>query len=339
MWSKALEGMNPLQAYKFNEAMKFIINAEFPDDYFELIFESEKEKSLNPSKKEIENWQLEQEYKKLKSSYKREHKKIDKEANTAELTLKNKGLYPSKPIEKTGDKGRFNNFKQELNNNQITYKSLYVVRIQSKINDKKHIKIGITSNTNIEKRFENDDVLELIEVIKNVKLETKTAMALEYFLIRKYRPNDYFAEKEFDEFSRFDGYTEIIPMKHTTELCNDIDAFINDSENISIEFQKLAKRNTYDMDAYLNENKITLEKETIDAAKASIEKRLKREAANKRLAGKVHGRTDIISGGKLLVFESTAAQEAHKAYSNKLSSKFRAQVEEQRKLKQRIGHL
>ena len=63
---------------------------------------------------------------------------------------------------------------------------------------------------------------------------------------------------------------------------------------------------------------------------------MKREAANKRLAGEVHGRQNIITDGKLLVFESQEANEAHKAYSNKLASKFRAQVEEQRKLKKEL---
>ena len=123
---------------------------------------------------------------------------------------------------------------------EITYKYLYLARVKSKIDDKKLIKIGITSNEDIEKRFENDDVLELIEVIKSAKLATKTAMALEYFLIRKYRPDDYFAEKEFDDFSRFDGYTEIIPMKHTSKVCKEIDDILKNSKNIDNAFQLVA---------------------------------------------------------------------------------------------------
>ena len=65
-------------------------------------------------------------------------------------------------------------------------------------------------------------------------------MALEYYLIRKYRPNDYFAEKEFDEFSRFDGYTEIIPIKHTSKVSDEIDNIQKNSENIANAFQLVA---------------------------------------------------------------------------------------------------
>ena len=122
---------------------------------------------------------------------------------------------------------RFMNFKKE-SGRKITYQYLYLVRIKSNIDDKKLIKIGITSKENIDERFEDDDVIELIEVIKCVKLETRVAMALEYSLIQKYRPKDYLAEDEFDAFSRFGGYTEVIPMRYTKDVSKDIDAVLED---------------------------------------------------------------------------------------------------------------
>jgi hypothetical protein len=165
--------------------------------------------------------------------------------NESKLLLqKNKILPLGIPIDKTGDIKRYENFKKECSSNKLTSVYLYLVRIKSNIDDKKLIKIGLTSNKNIEKRFNEDDVIDLIEVIRFVKLETKLAMAIEYSLIQKHRPKDYLAEKEFDVFSRFGGYTEIIPMRHTKDVAKDIDSITKDSENISsaINVLSLAKK-------------------------------------------------------------------------------------------------
>lgn len=183
---------------------------------------------------------------KEKDTLKREEARLKKEAeenakyNEAKSLLEQKGLHPlSPPIDKTGDKRRYLDFREECANKELTNKYLYLVRIKSNIDDKKLIKIGITSNENIDERFEDDDVIELIEVIKCVKLETRVAMALEYFLIQKYRPKDYLAEDEFDAFSRFGGYTEVIPMRYTKDVSKDIDAVLEDSEKISEAFNNI----------------------------------------------------------------------------------------------------
>ena len=196
-------------------------NDKFPDI---------KQSILNPTEEQLKQRKIQE--------------KIDEDAAnfySAESLLEELKLYPlPEPVDKTGDYGRFIDFRDQIGK-EITYKYLYLARVKSKIDDKNLIKIGITSNEEIEKRFENDDVLELIEVIKSAKLATKTAMALEYYLIKKYRPNDYFAEKEFDEFSRFDGYTEIIPMKHTSKVCKEIDDILKNSKNIDNAFQLVAQ--------------------------------------------------------------------------------------------------
>jgi hypothetical protein len=200
------------------------------DWYFDDKFAEIKQSILNPTKEQLKQRKIQE--------------KIDEDAAnfySAESLLEELKLYPlPEPVDKTGDYGRFMDFKNQIGK-ELTYKYLYLARVKSKIDDKKLIKIGITSNEDIEKRFENDDVLELIEVIKSAKLSTKTAMALEYYLIRKYRPNDYFAVNEFDEFSRFDGYTEIIPMKHTTKASKEIDDILKDSKNIANALQLVAQ--------------------------------------------------------------------------------------------------
>lgn len=134
---------------------------------------------------------------------------------------------PVNPTSRTGDDIRFNDFNREINKENRTDKYLYLVKIKSRIDDKNYIKIGLTSKGNVEGRFDLDDVVDLIEIYRLVKLDSRLAMSIEYNLIRKYRPKGYIAEKEFDQFSRFSGYTEIIPMRRTSDVCQDIDYIVD----------------------------------------------------------------------------------------------------------------
>jgi hypothetical protein len=145
---------------------------------------------------------------------------------------------PADPVPRTGDDIRFNDFNREANKDNHTNRYLYLVKIKSRIDDKNYIKIGLTSKDNIDDRFDLDDVVDLIEIYRLIKLDSKTAMALEYNLIRKYRPKGYIAEKEFDQFSRFSGYTEIIPMRRITDACQDIDNVVDNFNLEAIEPEK-----------------------------------------------------------------------------------------------------
>jgi hypothetical protein len=181
----------------------------------------------NQSRDEAEDWYR----KKLANEL---YKKLDFERN-ARLLLKEFEKYefvgiPTDPVEHTGDSSRQTDWSVEVQKRAKSTKYLYLVQIKSRVDDKNYIKIGITSKKNLKKRFETDDVMELKKIIRNVKLETKLAMSAEYYLIRKYRPKNYYAEKEFDVFSRFGGYTEVVPMRNTTVIAKDIDKIERNSK-------------------------------------------------------------------------------------------------------------
>ena len=160
--------------------------------------------------------------------------------NRASILLKRKGILPlGAVIEKTGDEKRCKDFVAECKQTHTQDKYLYLVKIKSNIDDKKIIKVGITSYKDIKMRFEDDDVIEIIEVIRSIKLDTRVAMAIEFHLIQKHRPKDYFAEKEFDVFSRFGGYTEVIPMRYKTAITKDIDIFNRQSKPITDAFNAI----------------------------------------------------------------------------------------------------
>jgi len=175
-----------------------------------------------------DNWQILKKQNQLYKKWDKERNELIKNKQKEE-GLKNLFINaPVDPIPGTGDNIRFNDFNKEINNDKRTSRYLYLVKIKSRIDDKSYVKIGLTSKNNIDKRFDLDDVVDLIETYRLVKLNSRVAMALEYNLIRKYRPKGYIAEKEFDQFSRFSGYTEIIPMRRTTDVCQDIDNVVDD---------------------------------------------------------------------------------------------------------------
>ena len=165
-----------------------------------------------------------------------------KKYNKASLLLRTKGILPlGAVVEKTGDEKRYKDFLAECKQTHTQDKYLYLVKIKSNIDDKKFIKIGITSYKDIKKRFEDDDVIEIIEVIRSIKFDTRVAMAIEFNLIQKHRPKDYFAEREFDVFSRFSGYTEVIPMRYTKAITKDIDLFEKESQLFTDAFDVISK--------------------------------------------------------------------------------------------------
>ncbi len=165
-----------------------------------------------------------------------------KKYNKASLLLRTKGILPlGNVVEKTGDEKRYKDFVAECKQTHAQDKYLYLVKIKSNIDDKKFIKIGITSYKDIKKRFEDDDVIEIIEVIRSIKFDTRVAMAIEFNLIQKHRPKDYFAENEFDVFSRFSGYTEVIPMRYTKAITKDIDLLEKESQFFTDAFDVISK--------------------------------------------------------------------------------------------------
>ena len=142
--------------------------------------------------------------------------------------------YPSSPIKNTGDTARLGTFQRELKSEKKTpNKNLYLIKIRSRIDDKNYIKIGLTSKGNIEDRFNEDEVVDLIEVYRFVNLGPIIPTILEYNLIKKYRPKGYFAERQFDKLSRFDGYTEVVQMKNLKKIIKDIDLAADNQKKIT----------------------------------------------------------------------------------------------------------
>lgn len=144
-------------------------------------------------------------------------------------------------LKDNGDKERLNAFKSDLLKNNEVNRRFYFVKIKSNIDDKNYLQIGTTLKEDLS--LLSNDVVDVVEIYKDVEIESNIALALQYQLLRKYRPDNYIAEDEFSEFERFDGYTEIVPMKYKTEVCKDIENVVDNYEDVKFVFKNLVLLN------------------------------------------------------------------------------------------------
>ena len=149
--------------------------------------------------------------------------------------------YKSNDLKENGDKERLNLFKADLLKNDNIIRRLYFAKIKSNIDDKSYLQIGTTFEENLS--LISNDVVDVVDIYKDIELESNIALALQYQLLRKYRPNNYIAEDEFSEFERFDGYTEIVPMKYKTQVCKDIDNVVDNYKDVKFVFKNLVLLN------------------------------------------------------------------------------------------------
>lgn len=140
-----------------------------------------------------------------------------------------------------GDQERLNTFKSDLLKNNASNRRFYFAKIKSNIDDKSYLQIGTTLEEGLS--LLSNDVVDIVDVYKDIELESNMALALQYQLLRKYRPHSYIAEDEFSEFERFDGYTEIVPMKCKTEVCKDIDNVVENYKEVGFVFKNLVLLN------------------------------------------------------------------------------------------------
>ena len=111
----------------------------------------EKRRKAGRKKAEVERKRQKDKRQKELAKRKKQNKFIE-EYNGALLFLKTKGILPLGPvIDKTGDEKRYKDFVAECKNNNTQDKYLYLVKIKSNIDDRKFVKIGVTSNENLNK--------------------------------------------------------------------------------------------------------------------------------------------------------------------------------------------
>jgi hypothetical protein len=175
-------------------------------------------KTINPTltKEEYEKFERDEIKRDIENRRREEFKKNE---NKKTLTIKN-AIHRSPFRRGSGQQGSGDKFRLlEIEKNKENFKShtLYLVKIKSKIDGRLYLKTGTSKYTDIDLRFKDDDTVELIEICNTVTLPKYIALQLEAYIINGYRPTPY-ADKEFNVYSRFSGYTEVLDMRFLKEI-------------------------------------------------------------------------------------------------------------------------
>jgi len=104
---------------------------------------------------------------------------------------------------------------------------LYLVKLQSSIDNKLYLVVGVTTLSNSKDLFIDNPVVFCQEVIRFVALKEYFALCIENRMIFDYRPAG-----SLDAYSRFDGDTGIIEMRKLSKASSDIDEFVANKEII-----------------------------------------------------------------------------------------------------------
>ena len=122
---------------------------------------------------------------------------------------------------------------------QATSVNLYIVKIKNTIDSKLYLIVGLTTETSTKKAFKNDLVVELIDELRFVEINSFDAVHLLNYLVGKYKP-----EGSIDPFAKFDGCENIIEMRLFNKASSALDNFlksIGDLDLIENRFIKMTK--------------------------------------------------------------------------------------------------
>lgn len=115
---------------------------------------------------------------------------------------------------------------------------LYLVLIKSEINQESYLKVGTTSLSDSDKLFSDSLVISVKKLLLFVEIDKLVAHSMVYGLILRYAPSNN-PDTHFDEYTKFDGYKEILNMNLASAIIDDIN-YIKDNESIGINYLKKA---------------------------------------------------------------------------------------------------
>ena len=98
--------------------------------------------------------------------------------------------------------------------------NLFIAKLKNTIDSKLYLVVGKTSEATLSKVYQDDSVVELIDEIKFIEMNSIDAEALSSYLVDKFKPDG-----DIDPFSKFDGYENIIEMRLLKNALSSIDIF------------------------------------------------------------------------------------------------------------------
>jgi hypothetical protein len=141
--------------------------------------------------------------------------------------------YPANPTG-TGDAFRIKNF----NSISLAFSlktTLYLAKIKSQIDGNLYLIVGTSDllkldqigNINISK------AIDLVNIESSIELDNREALAIEYYLIQKFRPTDD-ADKYFNPYSKFNEYDRILNLEKIDDIVYLFNFLKKESTNIVV---------------------------------------------------------------------------------------------------------
>jgi len=205
------------------------------------------EKSKDQKEREVISQNLEN----IKNNIKRELKRMIwvSYSDRIEQEIDRYGIeYPSHDLvikKGNGDTERVNEFQYDILVNTNSKRKLLCVTVKNNINQNHYLQILTTFEEDISRIYNSNDVLDLVDIVNNIEFDSSFTLAIQFSLLRKYRPENYIATNKFDEFDRFNGFKELVPLKNRSSITNDIN-FISknydDALRVFIKKKKITKK-------------------------------------------------------------------------------------------------
>jgi hypothetical protein len=152
--------------------------------------------------------------------------------------------YPSHDLvikKGNGDTERVNEFQSDILVNTNSKRKLLCVTVKNNINQNHYLQILTTFEEDISKIYSGNDVLDLVDIVDIVEFDSSFTLAIQFSLLRKYRPGNYIATNKFDEFDRFNGFKELVPLKNKSSITNDINFISKNYDDVLRIFRKKKK--------------------------------------------------------------------------------------------------
>jgi len=186
--------------------------------------------------------------------------------------------YPANPTG-TGDAFRIKNF----NSISLAFSlktTLYLAKIKSQIDGNLYLIVGTSDllkldqigNINISK------AIDLVNIESSIELDNREALAIEYYLIQKFRPTDD-ADKYFNPYSKFNEYDRILNLEKIDDIVYLFNFLKIESTNINDDDNEFLIKGWIKGDRFLYD-KYMKEKEELLLYAKPLEKSIKYETNN-----------------------------------------------------------
>jgi len=157
---------------------------------------------------------------------------------------------------------------------------LYLAKIRSQIDGNLYLIVGTSDLSKLDQpgNINISKTIDLVNIECSIELNNRAALAIEYFLIKKFRPTDN-ADKYFNPYSKFNEYDRILNLEKIDDIVYLFNFLKIESTNINDDDNEFLIKGWIKGDRFLYD-KYMKEKEELLLYAKPLEKSIKYETNN-----------------------------------------------------------